>query len=565
MSRKTHVSPDNIDVDGRFANWVKMVIDMVAPKNLNLIAGRGTAKTSDVIAERSQDIIYDMPGSYQVFVADTYVNALKNVVPTLLEGWNRKGWVKGKHYVTDERPPDHFKLPYKPVHLYKHTISVFNGCFFNLVSMDQPTGAAGNSYQHIYGDESRTLDPDKLKKLTPALRGEYVNFGHSVYYRGRTFTTDMPNVSEGDYDWILDGEKQMDIEQIKLALEAALVLNEIKKELYNAIRDNDKVKIGKLRKNLERWTARWVRARKESTFFLVVSSYVNVDVLTSGYFTDSLKALGIEEFKSSILSFKAKVNKGEKFYINLGEHHFYDDGTIPGFYDKYAIGEDFEPTSLGLRYVDHKKPLDAGMDFGNMCSMVLGQELGKYFYCQKNFFTLAPESSKELAKQFTDFFKDHENKVLNLYYDRSGNQYAKLKKDWATEIKNHIENDSGQGWVVNLMSQNQATILHNEEYTFMKNMMGGYIKGLPGLKIDRYQCRELKSSLELAKTKMHVNRRNGAKEILKDKNSERLSLKKLPMNSTNMSDALKYLLYRKAWANLIGSRGSGSMMDPGIM
>src|SRR5690606_6790424 len=136
-------------------------------------------------------------------------------------------------------------------------------------------------------------DPDKLKKLTPALRGEYVNFGHSVFYRGRTFTTDMPNVADKDYDWILDQEKNMDLEQIKLALQVALVLNEIKKELYNAFRDNDKTKTANLHRNLQRWTERWIRARKDSTFFYVVSSYVNVDVLTSGYFTDSLKALGI--------------------------------------------------------------------------------------------------------------------------------------------------------------------------------------------------------------------------------------------------------------------------------
>jgi hypothetical protein len=544
-----------------------MAIDLIAPKNLMVVAGRGTAKTSDIIAERSQDIIYDMPGSYQVFVADTYVNALKNVVPTLLEGWNRKGWMEGKHYVTDERPPSHFKLPYKPVHQYKHTISLFNGCFFNLVSMDQPTGAAGNSYQHIYGDESKYLDPDKLKKLTPALRGEYVGFGHSVYYRGRTFTTDMPNITEGDYDWILDAEKQMDVEQIKLALQCALVLNEIKKQLYNAIRDNDRVSIGKIRKNLERWTARWVRARKDSTFFMVVSSYVNVDVLSSGYFTDALKALGIEEFKSSILSFKAKVNKGEKFYVNLGDHHFYDDGTISGFYDDYAIGEDFEPTSLGLKYIDHKKPLDAGMDFGNMISMVIGQERGNYFYCLKNLFTLAPESSQEMAKKFLNFFTHQKHKELNLYYDRSGNQYSKLKKDWASEIKQHIEKLDGAntGWKVNLMSKNQATIFHSEEYNFMKNMMGDYHKEIPKLKIDRYQCRELKSSLELAKTKLHTHRRTGAKEILKDKSSEALPLPKLPMNSTNMSDALKYLLYRTKWVKAQGSRGSSSMMDPGLV
>jgi hypothetical protein len=43
---------------------------------------------------------------------------------------------------------------------------------------------------------------------------------------------------------------------------------------------------------------------------------VNVDILTEGYFADSLKA-GIEEFKSAF-SLKINLKKGEKFYGNLG-------------------------------------------------------------------------------------------------------------------------------------------------------------------------------------------------------------------------------------------------------
>ncbi|KAA2218255.1 hypothetical protein [Maribacter flavus] len=567
MSRKTHVSHKDIDVEGRFATWIKMAIDLISPKDLMFVGGRGTSKTSDIIAERSMDIIYDMPGSYQVFVADTYVNALKNVVPTLLEGWERKGWREGTHYVTDARPPAHFELPYKPVQNYKHTISVFNGCFFNLVSMDQPTGSAGNSYQHIFGDEVRYTDPDKLKKLTPALRGEYTRFGHSVYYRGRTFTTDMPNVAEGDYDWILEEEKNMDREQIETALQAALVMNEIKKELYNAIKDNNRQKVQALKRNLIRWTERWVRCRRDSTFFFIVSSYVNVDVLTDGFFTDSLKALGIEEFKASILSLKAELKKGEKFYVNLQDHHFYHDGVISEYYNKFAIGEKIEESSLALRYIDHNAPLDAGMDFGNMCSMVLGQELGRDYYVFKNMYTLAPESSKELAIEFLDFFKHHKTKILNLYYDRSGNQYQKLKKDWATEIQDHIEKMNGEatGWKVNLMNRNQATIFHSEEFNYAKKLMGEYYDQIPRLKICRYQCRELKSSLELAKTKVKKNTRTGSNEILKDKSSEDLPLKKLPMFSTNFSDAFKYLMWRKKWVKITNDRKRGTMTAPSVV
>lgn len=96
-------------------------------------------------------------------------------------------------------------------------------------SLDQPGGLAGGSYQHMYGDEARLLKHAKLKKLTPAIRGEYAMFGGSVYLEG--LRLDMPNVIDGDDDWILQDEKNMDLNQVKLALEAGLVLNEIKREI----------------------------------------------------------------------------------------------------------------------------------------------------------------------------------------------------------------------------------------------------------------------------------------------------------------------------------------------
>ena len=72
--------------------------------------------------------------------------------------------------------------------------SVYNGYFFVLGSLDQPSSLAGNSFQHRFGDEARLLKKKKLDRSTPALRGEYAAFGHSVYYMGNTFTTDMPNI-----------------------------------------------------------------------------------------------------------------------------------------------------------------------------------------------------------------------------------------------------------------------------------------------------------------------------------------------------------------------------------
>ncbi|MEI6865795.1 hypothetical protein [Flavicella sp.] len=566
MTKKTHVKIDDA-IEVRYASWIKMMIDLIAPKNLFLVAGRATAKTTDIIAERSMRICEDMPGAYFAFVTDTYVNALKNIVPALIEGWKRKGWKEGVDFVTDEPPPAHFKQPYKQPQTYKNTISTRHGCFFVLVSMDSPTSAAGNSYQHLFGDETKYLDFAKIKKLMPALRG-YPAFGHSIYYRGNTFTTDMPNVSEGDYDWIMDREKDMNKKQMKDALSMAITLNKVKKEFYNAFRDKQFKKCRLLQKQITKWMIRWVRVRKNSTLFYIVSSFANVDILKPGYFSDSLEALGIEEFKSSIISLKPTLKKGLKFYITLGDHHFYDDGILKEYYEnKYKIGDTITPSSLALRYIDHNRELDAGVDFGDMLSMVTGQELGNFVYMLKNFFTIPPESTRELAAQFIEFYKYHKKKVLNLYYDRSGNQYSKIRKDWATELQREIEVQNGAktGWKVILMNKNQATILQEEEYTLMKSFFGGYDKDLPQIKIDKFSCREYKSSLELSKTKIRKNLKTGSNSIHKDKSSEKLPPEKLPMYSTNFSDAGKYFFFRPKWVIIIRKRGPGKMGAPSEM
>lgn len=563
---RTRVSHKDPFINSVYANWVSMMVQLIQPKDLYLVAGRATAKTSEIIAQRSMDIMFDMQHSQQVFVSDTYTNCLKNIVPTLIEGWNRKGWIEGRDYVTDKRPPKFFKNCYKPTDSYHHTISVKTGVRVILGSLDQPSGLAGNSFQHMYGDESRLLKFQKLKKLDPAIRGEHAQFGHSVFYRGRTFTSDMPNILDGDDDWITLREKEMDLEQIKMALQVGVVLNEIRCELYNAQMDRNKAKAELVLKNLARWTERWIRVRKNSTFYYTVSSFVNADILQEGFFRDTYKALGIEEFKSAILSLKINITKGEKFYGHLGDHHYYDDGVYNSYYDKFSITDTIEESSLALKYVDHEQRLECGVDFGDMCSMVTAQPRGSYYYLLKEFYTLAPENENELAEKFRNFYKSHKTKILDMFYDRSGNQNSKTKRDWASSLKRAIEFKNGvsTGWVVNLKSLNQSTIYQEEEYNFAKTLMAETVIGLPKLKIDKFQCSCLKSSLELTKI-LVKNDAKGSRTIHKDKSSEKLAMHLRPKFSTNFSDAFKYLIYRREWVNRVNVGGQYSSSDPSFI
>jgi 3-polyprenyl-4-hydroxybenzoate decarboxylase len=114
------------------------------------------------------------------------------------------------------------------------------------------------------------------------------------------------------------------------------------------------------------------------------------------------------------------------------------------------------------------------------------------------------------------------------------------------------------------MNRNQATIMQEEEYNLMKVFLGEYNSSLPKIKIDKYGCRELKSSMELAKIKIKTNTRTGGKTIHKNKTSEKLPLQKLPMHSTNMSDAGKYFFFRPKWVNIMRKSSQVSTGDPGV-
>lgn len=539
------ITPDEAEL--RYSNWISTLVDLIKPKNLYLFGGRGVAKSSDIIAKRTIDVIYDMPRGSFAFVADTYVNLLTNIVPAIMSGWeNRLEFHEGIHYVVDKQPPSEWPKPYIKTFEYKHTINTFNGCKFFLTSLDRPSSNAGISVVHIFGDEAKYLKHEKLAKLFPALRGDYRLFGHSHYFMGQTFCSDMADPNNLEYDWMLQMEKSMDRQQIYRILQTALVLNEISYELFLAERSgSDEQKIQNIKRNQERWMERIRKIRHNSTFFHVVSTLANIDILTFDYLINNLQSLGLETFRTVILSIRKTLESGSRFYGALSETHFYEDGYNYDYYNQFGLKSNIPQTSVGLRYVQHDRLLEAGFDAGNMMSLVIGQEQGSAYRILKDMYVITPDWIRELADQFLQFFSQHRRKILHLYYDRAANQYRKSKRDFATHIKHDIEYDKQgrrTGWIVQLMSIGQGNITHAEEFNLMNVLMGEKDRRLPKLLIDKFECKHLKSQLECTPVE-----KGGKGEIKKVKKGDKLPPSRLPMESTNLTDAFKYLLCRQKY------------------
>ena len=552
-------------------NWLAQFLAMILPTNLALIAGRGSAKTSEIQVERLIAMMYDMPGAPAAWVADTFTNLQANVLPTVLEGLERKGYRENTHFIIEKQPPEysdkecedlpqwlrpHFWKPFNKIVSYKRTIIFFTGFNLTVGSLDRPASLAGRSYVHVFGDEAKYFPEEKIANLLKAVRGYRVQFGRSPFYRGRTFTTDMPNTSNvGEYDWIFKDLKNMDKEMVLTLYKTALVVNEATQEYIAAKErfmqtrtDEDRKEYRNKLRTLNRWYADWYELRKHPkarTVFLLASSYVNVDILSLEYLEDAMSTQ-LADVNAAILSMRPSLEAGMRFYANLGERHFFDDGNILSVQNAFGL-RDREDCSV-LRYLDPKRALDVGMDFGNMQSMVVAQDDGHILRCLKTFYVLPPAFLRELADDFLAYFAQHKEKTINLYYDRAGNNYRRQKEDLASKIKEAIERDADgkrTGWKVILKSRNQGNIGQADEYVYMQELLSGRNPHLPAILIDTYNCRPLKASLEGAKT-----RKTDKDQIAKDKRSEKLPPERLPMESTNMSDAFKYLVMRKTWVAL---------------
>lgn len=579
MTRKQKLKTSTDDVEQRYANWMAQLMAIMMPWSLYWIAGRASAKTVQVLAERVQEAAQDCQGAPFAWVADTYSDLHKNVIPSLVDGLSLLGWELGTHYVINQEPPREWKdRMYNVCTDWKNTMVFYTGFNFTFISLDRPSIGAGRSYVGVFGDEVKYFPEEKFTNLLKAVRGFRVKYGNNVWYRSRTLTTDMPNPNHiGEYDWILKLAKQNDKNAILLMLQAGFVYNETKKTYVATLQEHNSIKaayrldkslLPKLEKsqralelagrNMKRWEERWIKTRSRTSFFFISSSYVNADVLGLDWFSDEF-AEGLEGILCNILSIIPKLEASQMFYCNLGIRHFYSDGFINEVIEKHDFGWKQDCTSL--RHLDMSKPIEAGMDSGNMLSIVFGQQSGTTYKVLKELYTLPPNGVRDLANDFLNYFKPHRRKILKLYYDRSMNNYKKVNADMATQIKKNIEyNEDGTrtGWQVQLMSLGQGNIGSNLEYRFFMDLLSGNLgRNLFTIQFDQYNCSNLKSEMEVTGTKT-VTGPDNSSVIVKLKTGDKLPTHRLPKESTNLTDALKYLILRKEWIRIWKSGRSTS-------
>ncbi len=552
-------------VKRRYINQYAMVAALTMPQNFIGILGRASAKTTQFQAMRIQQAVQECPGAPFVWVTDTYSNLHKNVIPSVLEGLRFLGWEMDVEFVIDRQPPIEWQRQmYNVIDKYKQVMTFWNGFTFTFVSLDRPSIGAGRSYVGLFGDEVKYWPEEKFTNIRKAVRGYRARYGDSPWYRSLSLTSDMPNPNHlGEYTWMMKLAKLMDKEKVKLLLQTGQTLNETRRRYAGAMQTGDQRIIELAERNMHRWEERWNELRRGTTLFMVASTLINADVLGEEFFQEEIAA-GLEGIDTNLFSIPQKLTADQKFYATLTARDFYRDGTRNDVVERHDYG--WEEDCTVLKYLDPNRPIDGGMDDGNMKSMVFGQQRGRDYRVMKEIFTLPPENERQLADRFLDYFKPHKTRLLRLYYDRAMNNYKKVGTSAIQRIKQAIEvraDGTRSGWRVQLMSMGQGVIYSNTEYQFFSALFARDLqKQLFTLMIDAQNCPNLKAEMESCPIKVVEDKRTGRKDIRKEKKGERLPAHRLPQESTNLTDALKYLIMRKEWVNIWQSFGKHTVIDP---
>lgn len=483
--------------------------------------GRGTGKSTGLIAPRSINCVMKMPRSRGAFVGETYLQLLERTLPPVIQGWEEQGYKKDQDFWIRKMPPPKALVespiigPLTP----EHSIFWRNGSVISLISQDRAGTSNGMSVDWFMGDEAKLLKHERLvEELDQTNRGNERYFRHIPEHHSTLFASDMPTNPKGK--WLLDKKEQMDPEHIKLILAVQL-------EIYKANNAKSWNKVKKL-------TEYWDQLRSTAMFYSEASTLENIHVLGMKYIRRMRRTLPDLVFQTSILNQElTQILNG--FYALLDEDliqdggHCYNDIDYDEV-DKYELWlpENYKEPWKKDADLDTSRPLSIALDYNaSINPLVVGQRFGQYIRFQNAIYVCHPMRLKDVIKEFCKYYKGYPTKEVTYFYDHTAiGTNSSSDISYADEVRDLLEKN---GWSVNMKYIGQA-LSHYSRY-----ILWGYaLKGddprflLP--RFNKNNTTYLRLSMQQAACKQVGN------EFKKDKSDER-KLELDQRGTTHFSDA----------------------------
>lgn len=466
-------------------------IELFKKKYIFLEYSRGTGK-SFVLAYFIMKAVREMPRATGILVGNTYMQILSRTLPSTKEGLASFGLYESLDYVIGRSGVTMgFELPFQAPSNWKNVIHFRNGHIILMVSLDMAdsSGRGINSY-YVIGDEAALLDKERLYLNVHTTNRSYkTEFKYSPMQNAEIFASSTPLTKKGK--WFTSMEKK--------ALKNP--------DKYAFLRANAFANF----KNLERSWFRRMEANSPSKL------HYDAEIL-------NIRPPAVQD------GFYAKLNPDIHYYGNKYDTHYLED-----------IGNEYSRKHYTSRQdtdVVRSARVQMNLDFGKRInSMTVSQYLKSINEVRflKEFFNKAPYDMIDLLPEFIDYYKDHEEKVLELYHDVSG--YAKekgTKESMAERVMKYLRI---HGWKVINKTPKTNNPLHMNKYDVLNEILAERDHRFPRIRINKDNCKNLCISMENAETKIKEN-----SEFGKDKTSE-LSRSLPQEQATHLSDTLDYNIY----------------------
>lgn len=522
----------------RVFNWARKSVD---------IWGRGSGK-SFIIAWVIRQVVIMFPRGTFLIYGSTYVDILTNTLPTTLDALGQMGYIKDIHYTVGRRPAKKLKWdePFRPVLDPERCIFFYNGTVFLLASQDRTK--RGANVDGIICDEGLHIKKDKFEKdVIPTNRGNGNRFGHISTHHFVHIFSSMPYKVESN--WLLDAADEyaahfgIDYRGTKTAL--------IKKQLafIDSSDINEKrelwAEITRLKQKI-RYT-RYVQPNGQTAFYQEADCLDNIQHLGWDSILTQRSIMTDASFRIEMLNERMNRIDGG-FYPNLDiEQHTYDDALRYDYID--SMGFDFKKLehrdSRWDADCNPKVKLEISVDWGaRINAMTIHQCHGLEDRAINNLFVVSPKILDDVVNDFCDYYKHHECKEVDFYYDRNGNsRVANSKLTYAQQATSIMRK---RGWHVNQISKG-LDAKHNAKYYLINKLLSGNAPAhSPSLSFNYTNAKHSITSMLGAPAK-EVNG-----EIKKDKTSERKSSVN-PEDATDFSDAEDVYFYTK-YAHLLNKR-----------
>jgi hypothetical protein len=320
-----------------YLSTLQIKVKLADPQILLCELGRGSGKTTRIMASRMDRVQNSMPGSLLTLGAATYKDIFSNIIPYLLEYFD-ENYERGIYFEIGKEPPKHFKKCHTSVFDWKHTISFCSGTVVKFISADRPESVLGISTPHGFFDELLKIKQEfMLERFMPTLRADRSKFGDSPYFMGWSGFTSTPNF-ETDENWFVEMEKEMNVELINLIIEIAYEVDMRMRELEIARKTMDFERIKQFEQFIGRWNIRLTNLRRKQVLYVRASSFSNVKILGVNYIENQIKSIKDKDILYTSIFAIRKLKVKDMFFGKFGKQHLFDDGVNYTFIDSHKPG-----------------------------------------------------------------------------------------------------------------------------------------------------------------------------------------------------------------------------------